>query len=116
MSHDWDEPDRLGFDKILVAPLLQIDDLVILDTGHIDEKEVRQYATKYGSVEAQKYFNHIHLLPHCSDITIQRAWAYELIDSFRKKAAKCFPSFFVVGQIQDDGFDTEVTFWTVKTE
>jgi len=114
--HEWNEPDREGFDKLLSAPLLQLDDAIIIDTGRIDKAQVRRYISKYGATDTQKYFNHIHLLPRCNDVSIQRQWAFELIDAFRRKVEDLDQDSCLIGEVRDDGCDTEVTFWVVKKE
>ena len=112
--HEWNEPDREGFDKLLSAPLLQLDDVMLIDTGRIDKSQVEEYIIKYGAADAQKYFNHIHLLPRCSDVSMQRQWAFELIDTFRRKAEELDQESRLIGEVRDDGCDTEVTFWVVR--
>ena len=102
IMHDWNEPDRKGFDKLLATPLIYVEDILLIDTGRIDQGQVKECISKYGAVDAQKYFNHIHLLPRCNDIITQRQWAFELIDMFRRKVAAIDETSCLIG---------EVTFW-----
>ena len=115
INHDDYGPDQEGFEKDLSIPVRFVNKMPLIDSCY-NESEVKRIIDKYGKVETQKYYNHFHMMVRTTDIGIQRQWAWELIDCFRKKAEQLCPSYTLIGEISDDGYDIEVTFWIAKNE
>ena len=108
--------DKPGFEKDLVLPLRLVDEVLIVDYGKDRLAEFESIVKEYGKVEAQKYWNHFHMKVRSEDLVIQRQLAYELLDSFRKKAKELCDKCVLIGEIKDDGFEIEITFWTYVKE
>jgi hypothetical protein len=110
------EPDRVGFEKTLALPLRCYCGIVFVELRGVVESHVRELVDRYGAVDAQKHLNHFHMVQRASALELQRKWAFELLDHFRHKASATCPGVILVGEVRDDGYDVEVTFWLPANE
>lgn len=115
-SNDFESPDREGHEYELNSPLFFHEGMLFRGTLEKDWFEIEKQVMKYGRDEAQKSWNHLHMILRCKDINTQRQWAFELIDRYRERATEICPNYFLIGEIRDDEFGIEVTFWIVARD
>lgn len=115
-SNDFESPDWEGHEYELNSPLFFHEGMLFRGTLEKDWFEIEKQVKQYGNNEAQKYWNHLHMVTRCIDINIQRQWAFELIDRYRERATEICPNYVLIGEIRDDGFGIEVTFWIFAKE
>lgn len=115
-SYDFESPDWEGYKYLLNAPLFLHEGMLFSGAVKRDRADIKEAVARYGRDEGQKYLNHIHMMLRCKDINTQRQWAFELIDRYRERATEICPNYFLIGEIIDDGFDIQVTFWIVEKD
>ena len=90
-------------------------ELLFLDEPIPDDATIDRIVTKHGTIAAQCYFNHVHLLPFTEDLLQQRQWATQLVAMIRSHFQEV-DRYTLLTDIRDDNCDVEVSFWTIKRQ
>ena len=109
-KYDFETPDREGFEYLLNPEMIFYQDMLLMKSPGLNPKEINKTVKDLGVAGTQRFFNHVHLMLYAYDYNLQRQWADELEQAWRKRIESQYPEWVSIIERKDDGYDIEVTF------
>ena len=106
---DFGKPDPEGFSALLSEHLVRYEGMVCRKRA-FDKSRIESSLVSKSPEEAQRQYNHTHLLLYAEDVEIQREWARKLERNWRERIDAEFPGLQVVTNRQDNGQEVIATF------